>query len=312
MNLASWLNFVFQPIGMAGAILVLLSILTLAFINSQLANRMTVRLIAAIAFADLFTHAGEYYAASNVDLALGTPSCTAVSVFRSFSRTFYCFTNFAICYHLYRSLVQLKKSTWKFEVYVWIATIAMTLIFIGIYAGLGVFSGTTRRSGCNPSSDSKVLNTVYFILTGLIDLTVVAVGVFTTIKGRQNLNKWINAYSATLTESGDHQEQLIKDRRKMASRSFLYPLSTCITLPLEGFFLILNGFGIYALGLAIPKVITVGLSGFFTALAFAIDPATHQSFKSAYYQIKYNNSDKKIHDGDFSSNSRDINLNAAQ
>jgi hypothetical protein len=288
MNLASKLNFVFQPIGMASAIIVLLSIIILTLINKKLANRMTVRLIAAIGFADLFTHIGEYYAASNVDLALGTPACTTVSVFRSFSRSFYCFTNIAVCYHLYRSLVRLKKSTWKFEIYTWVATIGITIIFNIIYGRLGVFSGNTRRSGYNPTSDSKTLNTVYFLINRFIDLFVVAIEISTTIKGRQNLNKWVIIYSATLTECGDNYHQLIKDWRKMASRSFLYPLSTCITLPLEGFFLILNGLGIYTLGLDIPKVVTVGLSGFFTAIAFVIDQAAHKSFKIAYYQVKEN------------------------
>jgi hypothetical protein len=261
---------------------VLTSIASLAIINKQLANRMTVRLIAAIAFADLLTHVGEIYSAINIGLPSGTPLCTAVSIFRSFSRTFYCFTNLAICFHLYRGLVLLKKSTLKYEVYTWIATLAMVILFTSVYYFLGVFTGKLRKSACNPGADNKTMNRVYFLFVGVIDFITIIVGIFTTIVGHQSLNKWINSYADNCTRRLDDQNKFKRERRKMAIRSFLYPLATCITLPFEALLLILNSFGIMILQISIPKTITVGLSG----LAFAFDPAAHKAFYSAYGQIK--------------------------
>jgi hypothetical protein len=311
MSLPNKINLTIHPIGMTCAILVLVSIIGLTLINKNLANRMTVRLIAAIAFADLLTHVGEFYSASNIGLPNGTPLCTAVSVFRSFSRTFYCFTNLAICFHLYRSLVLMKKSTWKVEIYTWTVTVIMVVVFTLIYYALGVFSGKARRS-CNPGADSKTMNTIYFLVVGILDLITIAVGIFTTIMGHRNLNKWIDVYSNTISERGEHIDKLTQDRRKMASRSFLYPLSTCITLIFEALLLILNAFGIMILEISIPKTITVGLSGFLTALAFSIDPATHIAFKSAYYQIKNRKLDKKADYEQYGFSNNDINLSTVQ
>jgi hypothetical protein len=311
MNLPNKINLTVHPIGLTCAILVLVSIIGLAIINKNLANRMTVRLIAAIAFADLLTHVGEFYSASHIGLTNGTPLCTAVSVFRSFSRSFYCFTNLAICFHLYRSLVLMKRTTWKVELYTWIATVIMVVIFTLIYYALGVFSGKTRRS-CNPGADSKTMNTIYFLVVGILDLITIAVGIFTTIMGHRNLNKWIDVYSTTISERGEHVDKLIQDRRKMASRSFLYPLATCITLPFEALLLILNSFGIMVLGISIPKTITVGLSGFLTLLAFTIDPATHIAFKSAYNQVSNRSSNSKDIGNQYGFSSNDIQLNEAK
>ncbi|KXN74337.1 hypothetical protein CONCODRAFT_2541 [Conidiobolus coronatus NRRL 28638] len=291
MNLPNKINLTIHPIGMTCAILVLVSIIGLTLINRNLANRMTVRLIAAIALADLLTHVGEFYSASNITLPNGTPLCTAVSVFRSFSRTFYCFTNLAICFHLYRTLVLMKKTTWKVEVYTWIVTAVMVVVFTLIYYALGVFSGKARKSACNPGADSKTMNTIYFLFVGILDLITIAVGIFTTVMGHRNLNK---------------------TAKKMASRSFLYPLSTCITLIFEALLLILNAFGIMILEISIPKTITVGLSGFLTLLAFTIDPATHIAFKSAFYQVKNGNTNTKDIGNQYGFNSNDIQLNDAK
>ncbi|KXN74336.1 hypothetical protein CONCODRAFT_2540 [Conidiobolus coronatus NRRL 28638] len=247
---------------------------------------MTVRLIAAIAFADLLTHVGEIYSAVNIGLPNGTPHCTAVSIFRSFSRTFYCFTNIAICFHLYRGLVLLKKSTWKYEVYTWIVTLAMVILFTSVYYSLGIFTGKLRKSACNPGADNKTMNRIYFLFVGIIDLITILVGIFTTIVGRQSLNKWINSYADNRNRRLDDQNKFKSDRKKMASRSFLYPLATCVTLPFEALLLILNSFGIMVLQISIPKTITVGLSGLLTGLAFAFDPASHKAFYSAYTQIR--------------------------
>jgi hypothetical protein len=312
MNINSLLNVILQPVGLVSSTLVLLSIIILAIINKQLANRMTVRLIAAIALADMLSHIAEIYASSTNNLPLGTTECAINCAFRSFSRNFYCFTNMAICFHLYRSLVLMKKSTWKFEACTYIITVAMTFIFTIIYWSFGAFTGVKKKVGCNPGSDDKTLNTVYLLMAGFVDLLTIVVGVYTTIAGHRNLNKWINVYSATITEHGEHQDELLKYRKKMAQRSFLYPLSTCITLPFEAIFLILFGCGLFVFELGIPKAITLGLSGLLTGIAFVIDPATHQAIKSVYHKYMNKNGDTKNHYDKYLTNSNDISLNTAQ
>ncbi|KXN73722.1 hypothetical protein CONCODRAFT_77220, partial [Conidiobolus coronatus NRRL 28638] len=254
---------------------------------------MTVRLIAAIALADLLSHIGEFYSAWNGGLEFSSSLCHSVIGFRLFARTFYAFTNLAIGFHLYRSLVQIKKSTWKFEIATWIVVAVMTAVFTLIYWGLGAFSGVERKKACSPGADDKTLNSVFYAIAGLVDLATIISGIFITVTGHRNLNKWINAYSATLAPSENDHEQLIKDRRKMAARSFLYPLSACITLPIECIFLFLNAGNVYVSVLTILMALTIGISGLLTGLAFAIDPATQKSFKSAYRTLKYRNSDKK-------------------
>ncbi|KXN73717.1 hypothetical protein CONCODRAFT_3277 [Conidiobolus coronatus NRRL 28638] len=286
------INLIINPIGMAFASIVIISIAGLAIINRRLTNRMTVRLVAAIALTDLLAHVGEYYAVTHGSLVVGTAHCTAVNGFRLFARTFYCWVNMAICLHIYRSLVLIKKTNWKSEVYIWTATAVLVITETLIYYGIGAFTGQAKRN-CNPGVDDYTKHLAFLLLQSLTNLLTIAVCIFTTVKSHGNLNKWIDAVSATITEQGGDRDQLIRERKKIAFRSFLYPLSTCITLPFEAFFLIANGSGKMVIELAILMALTTGLSGILTALAFAVDPITHNAFKSAYSQIKHRNIYKK-------------------
>lgn len=270
---------------MAFASVVITSIVGLTIINSQLTNKMTVRLVAVIALTDLLAHVGEYYAVTHGKLVVGTAHCAAVNGFRLFARTFYCWVNMAICLHIYRSLVLIKKTNWRSEVYIWTATGVFVVAQTLIYYGIGAFTGQANRN-CNPGVDDYSKHLGFLLLQSLTNLLTIAVCIFTTVKSHANLNKWIDAVSATITEQGGNRDQLIKERRKIAFRSFLYPLSTCITLPFEAFFLIANGFGKMVMGLAILMALTTGLAGILTALAFAVDPVTHKSFNSAYNMVK--------------------------
>ncbi|KXN73710.1 hypothetical protein CONCODRAFT_3269 [Conidiobolus coronatus NRRL 28638] len=280
------LNLIFQPIGLIASTIVLFSIIGLYIINKESTNRMTVRLIAAIAFSDILAHIGEIYASVNRSIPLGTTHCAVVSGLRASSKTFYCFTNMAICFHLYRSLVLLKKSTWMFEFITWIVTIAMVIIFTVIYWAFGAFSGVKNKVGCNPGSDNYTLNKIFLLTMGFINLITILVGIYTTIVGHRSLSKWINTYATSRSLTGEDKELFKKERKKLAERSFLYPLSTCITLPVETAFLILYGFGSFNQKLGTPKAITLGLSGLLTGIAFAIDPATHKAFSSAWLTIR--------------------------
>ncbi|KXN74332.1 hypothetical protein CONCODRAFT_2536 [Conidiobolus coronatus NRRL 28638] len=308
----SILNLVIQPIGLLCATLVLFSIIGLAIIDKRLANRMTVRLIAAIAFADILAHVGEIYASSNGWLPLGSQLCAVVSGFRVASRTFYNFTHIAICFNIYRSLVLLKKSTWRFELYTWIFTVSMVFILTIIYWSMGAFSGKLNKVGCNPGADDYTLNKVFLFMAGFTDLITALIGIFTTVVSHRNLNKYINVFSATLTEQGENPDLIIKERRKMAVRSFLYPLATCITLPFEALFLIFYGFGYINTQLGYLKAATLGLSGTLTGIAFAVDPATHSAFRSAYYQVLNRKHPKKDLNDYQVNNSNDIPLKDAK
>ncbi|KXN74333.1 hypothetical protein CONCODRAFT_2537 [Conidiobolus coronatus NRRL 28638] len=284
----SILNLVIQPIGLLCATLVLFSIIGLAIIDKRLANRMTVRLIAAIAFADILAHVGEIYASSNGWLPLGSQLCAVVSGFRVASRTFYNFTNIAICFHLYGSLVLLKKSTWRFELYTWIFTVSMVFILTIIYWSMGAFSGKLNKVGCNPGADDYTLNKVFLFMAGFTDLITVLIGIFITIVGHRSLKIWINTYAESRSYKGEDPDIFKRNRMKMAKRAFLYPLATCITLPFEALFLIFYGFGYINTQLGYLKAATLGLSGILTGIAFSVDPATHKAFSEAYTQVKIN------------------------
>lgn len=296
MKLPAKIGIVLHPIGIICAVLVLLSIIFLTVVNKELANRITVRLIAAIAFADILSHSVELYSSWERTIELNSPTCHVVNGLRLFGRTFYGFTNIAICFHLYRSLVLLKKSTWRTEMYTWIGTLFMVIIFTIIYGLLGAYTGLLRKNGCNPGADDKILNGVFYFMAGTVDLAAILSGIFTTFVGHRSLKKWIDTYADARSNQEMDQAQFKKDRKKMAERSFLYPLSACITLPAEAIFLYLNAFNIYIFELSIVMAVTVGISGFLTFLAFSVDPAAHKSFTSAYRQIRdrriYGNSDK--------------------
>ncbi|KXN73707.1 hypothetical protein CONCODRAFT_3263 [Conidiobolus coronatus NRRL 28638] len=312
MNTNDLVNLVIQPIGLACAILVLFSIIGLGIINKRIASSLTVRLIAAIAFADILAHIGEIYASANESLPVESQLCTVVNGFRIFSRTFYCFTNIAICFHLYRTLVLYKKSTWRIELYIWIFTAIMVVGFTVMYGYFGAYSGKLYKNVCIPGADDPTLNKVYRLMLGFTDLLTAIIGITTTIVCHRNLNKYINVFSATLAEQGDNQDLLVNERRKMAFRTFLYPLAAFITLPFEAIFLIFAAFGTFLIQLTIIKNLTLGISGLLTGIAFAIDPSTHSAFKSAYYLVKYRNSPKKdLEDHQFN-NSNDIPLTSTQ
>jgi hypothetical protein len=308
LAIASNINLIINPIGMAFASLVLLSIIGLGLVNKNLTSRMTVRLVAVIAFTDLLAHVGEYYAASNLSLVVGTPVCTGVNGFRLFARTFYCCINLAICFHLYRSLVLLKKSTLKSEIFIWITTSVAVITITLYYWGIGAMEGVKGRGRCTPGVSDKTLNAAFTAVQGSVNLFTIVIGILTIVSCRRNLNKWINVFSSTLTEHEDNLDQLIQERRKIAIRSFLYPLSTCITLPFEAIFLFLTATEAYPFNMSIPMNLTTDLAGILTAAAFSIDPSTHQSFKSAYHQIKYENRDKKDSLDNFGVNNNDIAL----
>jgi hypothetical protein len=309
MDLNDLINLFVQPIGLFCAALVLTFIIAHGIVNKKITSSLTIRLIAAIAFADILAHIGEIYASANEWLTPGTYHCTLVNGFRIFSRTFYCFTNIAICFHLYRTLVLFKKSTWRSELFIWIFTVFMVIAFTVMYGCFGAYSGKEHKYVCIPGADDPTLNKAYRLMLGLTDLVTAIIGITTTVACHRNLNKYINVFSATLAEQGDNQELLVMERKKMAFRTFLYPLAAFITLPIEGIFLIVAAFDVFLLQLTIAKNLTLGISGLLTGIAFAIDPSTSLAFRADYYHFKNRNNPKKDLDDYQLNNPNDIPLN---
>ncbi|KXN73729.1 hypothetical protein CONCODRAFT_3289 [Conidiobolus coronatus NRRL 28638] len=172
-----------HPIGMAIAILVLLSITGLFFINRQLTNRMTVRLVAVIAITDLLPHVGEFYAVENYNLTTGTPLCTSVNGFRLFTRSFYWWVNIAISFYIYRSLVLLEKPTRKFEIFIWTATAVLVIAETLIYYELDAFTGLVARKRCTPGVEDNSKNIAFLMFQSLTNLLSIATGIFVTVRG---------------------------------------------------------------------------------------------------------------------------------
>ncbi|KXN74342.1 hypothetical protein CONCODRAFT_2547 [Conidiobolus coronatus NRRL 28638] len=292
MNLTTQLNVIIHPIGMACSILVIASIVTILCINKKISNRMTIRLVAAIAIGDLMIHAGEYYSATHGDVERASPLCIRVNAFRLFSRNFYCFTNLTICFHLYRSYVKLKQPNWKYEIFTWTIMLALTIIFTLIYYFMGAFTGLKHPTGCKPGAESHTMDAIFTLIKALLEVFTIVTCVTTSIIGHRSLNNWIEAYASARENESEDREQFVKEGKKMAERSFLYPLSTTLTLPFEAIFLILIVCGKFVPQLTIPMAISSGITGVLTFIAFSIDPYIHSAFKEAYHNIRGTNKPK--------------------
>ncbi|KXN72648.1 hypothetical protein CONCODRAFT_4510 [Conidiobolus coronatus NRRL 28638] len=210
------------PIGMEGAIFVLSSIFILWLIDSKLVNRLTIRLIAAISFADLLNHIGLYVSITQAK-GMWDNLCYTLAGFQTFTRTFYNLTYLAICFHLYRSLVLLKKSSIKFELTIWIGIWVVIIPLMTIYYFLGAFTGSLQKGGCNPGSRDPLYNKIFSAITGTFCLLTMITCLVTTVIGHRSLTKWINSYANSNLREDSDQDNFKKQRLKMAERSFLYP-----------------------------------------------------------------------------------------
>jgi hypothetical protein len=164
----------------------------------------------------------------------------------------------------------------------------MAVIFAIIYWSMSAFNGDIARGSCVPGTDNVTLNKFLTLMSGAIDLLTALIGIFTTIFGRRSLNNWIIVYAESRTYNGEDPDKFKRNRKRMAERAFLYPLATCITLPIEAVFLIFSGLDRFIMILAILKNVTLGIAGLLTGIAFAVDPATHKAFGEAYLQITTN------------------------
>jgi hypothetical protein len=180
----------------------------------------------------------------------------------------------------------MKKSTWAYELAIWICMfIFIVPLMIGYYF-LGAFQGASNKGGCNPGSKDPTNNKIFSFIAGFIILITILSGILVTIFGHKNINRYAQAYIDNGEYKEENKDELKKQLKKMAQLSFLYPLATCITLPCEMLFNFFNLAGIREVRLITGMTITGGLSGLFTFIAFAIDPIVWKAFKSAFKTIK--------------------------
>jgi hypothetical protein len=265
--------------------LVLFTLIVFAIIDLSLVNRVTVRLICGVAIADLISHIAGYLQAEYFTL-INTPLCEHLVIFALFGRLLYYFTNLAICYHLYRAIVMLKKSTFKYELIVWFFIMLCIAILMVISHFLGLFTGLSRTVACNPGSTSHLNNKIAFGISGTISLITILAGIFTTVQGHRSMSQWIQLYSVKTVEGDFNQQDFQKKKIKRAQRSFLYPLGTIITISVETavqyswFFTALPPRPLYT-----ANAIMNGTNGIVTMITFLLDPAVWDSIKLAKNKI---------------------------
>ncbi|KXN66454.1 hypothetical protein CONCODRAFT_11710 [Conidiobolus coronatus NRRL 28638] len=236
----------------------------MAIVDLKSVSRVTIRLVAGIAIADVLTHTSAILAIGSIE-HLGTPYCATLAAITTLDRHLYSFTNIAISYHLYRFVVQLKKPSFKAELIVWIAIVVSIAIIMITYHFLGVFTGIDNKKACNPGANNPVITKVVFGLIGLFNFLAIISGIFATVAGHKNLGVWIETFSNKEIIDPKDQEEFKAAKRKETQRSFLYPLTSLITLSAE---------------------YNDGVKGILTLSAFLIDPATQLALKHTFNKLR--------------------------
>ncbi|KXN64836.1 hypothetical protein CONCODRAFT_13834 [Conidiobolus coronatus NRRL 28638] len=265
----------------------------MAIVDLKSVSRVTIRLVAGLAIADFLTHISTILAVGTKEY-LGLPYCEFLAAIVTLDRHLYAFTNIAICYHLYRAIILLKKPSFKSELTAWIVLVTIIAVIMIIYHFLGVFTGTKNKVSCNPGANNPAITKAVFGLIGLFDLAAIISGVFVTVVGHKRLGAWIETFSNKEFLDPKDQEEFKASKRKETQRSFLYPLTALITLSPEVvlcFWMVVDNppVGIFAV-----NSIMMGFKGIFTLATFLIDPTTQIALKYTYSRLtnkKSNNID---------------------
>ncbi|KXN68884.1 hypothetical protein CONCODRAFT_79608 [Conidiobolus coronatus NRRL 28638] len=217
---------VIQYLGLVCSVVVILILAALTIVDIKLVNRVTVRLVAGIAIADFIGHVSVILILDSVNY-IPSSYCQGLAAMTTLARLMYALTNVAICYHLYRVVVSLKKASFKYELAIW----SVLMLIIGVIMVIFHFVGKL----CIPGSDNFGIQVLENIIAGLFNLAAVASGIFTTFACHRHMNRWVEAYfnkdSEGEGDNGQNEAKVIKS--KQVKRSFLYPLSTIITLSTE-------------------------------------------------------------------------------
>jgi hypothetical protein len=272
-------------IGLVCSIILIIVWIAIAIIDFKSINRVTIRLVAGIAIADLLTHISSILANGTKHL-VGTPYCESLAAVTALNRHLYAFTNIAICYHLYRAIIQLKKPSFKSELVVWIALVVITAILMIIYHFLGVFSGTLNKKSCNPGANNPSITKVVFGLIGLFNFISIISGIYVTVVGHMNLKLWIESFSIKEFLDPKEQEEFKAKKIRETRRFFIYPLSPLITLTAE--VVLCTWMLVSDPPLIIYNVssICTGLKGSLTLITFLLDPTTQTAIKHCISRLR--------------------------
>jgi hypothetical protein len=240
--------------------------------------------VAGIAISDVITHTSAILTIGSGKY-IGTPYCEALAAFATLDRFLYAFTNIAICYHLFRAIVQLKKPSFKIELAVWIMIVVIVIILMVILHFLGAFSGTIGKRACNAGADNPIVTKAIYGITAVLNFITIVSGVFVTIVCHYYLTKWIETYSDSKFSNSSDQSQFKEAKKKATKRSFLYPLSALVTLSTEVVLCTWMIFAMPPLAIYTVNSIMLGFKGILTLLTFSLDQAVWSSVKSTYSKI---------------------------
>ncbi|KXN64696.1 hypothetical protein CONCODRAFT_14107 [Conidiobolus coronatus NRRL 28638] len=111
--------------------------------------------------------------------------------------------------------------------------LAITAILMTVYHFLGVFSATLNKKSCNPGANNPTITKAVFGLIGLFNFISIVSGIYITVAGHMNLKLWIESFSNKEFLDPKEQETFKANKISETRRSFIYPLSSLITLTAE-------------------------------------------------------------------------------
>jgi hypothetical protein len=275
---------VLSYIGLGCSVILILALIVIAIVEFKSVNRVTIRLVAGLAFADFLAHINSILVIGTKQY-VGTSYCAGLAAISTICRHLYAFTNIAISYHLYRAIVQLKKPSFKAELAIWIAIILIIGVLSIVYHFLGVFNGTINKKSCNPGANNPTITKVVFGLIGLFNFIAIGSGIFVTVVAHRYLEKWIENYFDRKSTDINRQ-QLKEEKLKATKRSFLYPLSSFITLTAEVILCAWMVLDDPPYTMFYINSIMTGFKGILTLIAFSMDQAVWNSAKTTYEKLK--------------------------
>jgi hypothetical protein len=274
---------VLHSIGISFISIVILTLFTLSIISFKLVNRLSIRLIFILSLADFVVHLSELLALGTGYL-IGTSRCHVISALRYFGRLFYCSTNILISIHLYRSIIQLKTSSLKLEMYSWLFMLFILSVIMVIMGFLGVYSGV-KKIECRPGSDNFLYFQIEEGLIGVISIVALLTCFIIYLISRKQFNKSITQYADLYITDYVERDKFLVKRNRMLVRSFLYPLATLITLPAPIALSVMDLTGYYRFPIFEILAVSQGLSGILTFIVFSLDPAVWNSLELAKYKV---------------------------
>ncbi|KXN66447.1 hypothetical protein CONCODRAFT_11700 [Conidiobolus coronatus NRRL 28638] len=155
-----------------------------------------------------------------------------------------------------------------------------------VYHFLGVFTGKENKKSCNPGADNPTITKVVFGLIGLFNLIAIVSGIYVTIASHKRLGLWIETFSNKEILDPKDQETFKADKSKEAKRSFLYPLSSIITLTVEVILCFWMVVADVPYTMFYLNSIMTGFKGILTLITFLIDPSSQIALKYTFSRLR--------------------------